>query len=97
MGTRVKIVDVIPQVPKSSHWPPPPTSLIRDEIKSFFMVHGIATSHCAVYNPRGNGQCERYNGVIWKTIELALHSKQQETVHWDVVLQESLHCIRTLL
>ena len=24
MGTRVKIVDVIPQVPKSSHWPPPP-------------------------------------------------------------------------
>ena len=24
MGTRGKIVDVIPQVPKSSHWPPPP-------------------------------------------------------------------------
>ena len=24
MGTRGKIVDVIPQVPISSHWPPPP-------------------------------------------------------------------------
>ena len=26
MGTRGKIVDVIPQVPKSSHWPPPDIS-----------------------------------------------------------------------
>ena len=72
-------------------------SLISAELKSFLLAHGIATSNSAVYNPRGNGQCERYNGVIWKTIELALYSKQLETAYWEQVLQESLHCIRTLL
>jgi len=25
---------------------------------------GIATGKCSVYNPRGNGQCEKYNDVI---------------------------------
>ena len=32
MGTRGKIVDVIPQVPKSSHWPPPPVQMQQTEI-----------------------------------------------------------------
>ena len=32
MGTRGKIVDVIPQVPKSSHWPPPRAVITRNFI-----------------------------------------------------------------
>ncbi len=72
-------------------------SLISEELKSFLLAHGIATSNSAVYNPQGNGQCERYNGIIWRTIELSLHTKGLETAYWEEVLQESLHCIRTLL
>ena len=48
---------------------------ISENLKSFLLAHGIGSSHSASYNPRGNGQCERYNGIIWKSIQLALKSK----------------------
>ena len=44
------------------------------EVKSYLHSKGIATSKTSRYNPRGNGQVERYNGVIWKTVKLALTS-----------------------
>lgn len=32
---------------------------------------GTRSGHMTPYHPQGNGQCEQYNGIIWKTIQLA--------------------------
>ena len=66
-------------------------------VKHFLMKHRIGSSHSAAYNPKGNGQCERYNGIIWKNVRLALRSKGLDNSKWEVVLPEALHAIRTLV
>ena len=70
---------------------------ISENLKSFLLAHGIGSSHSASYNPRGNGQCERYIGIIWKSIQLALKSKGLKQTQWESVLPEALHSIRSLL
>lgn len=67
------------------------------ELRSFLTSNGVATSRTTPYNPRGNGQVERYNGIIWKTIMLALKSSNKETEQWEEVLDPALHSIRSLL
>ena len=67
------------------------------ELKSYLTSQGIATSRTTGYNPKGNGQVEKYNGIIWKTIELALKSKEKPIHNWVTVLQPALHSIRSLL
>ncbi|GFY77435.1 putative retrovirus-related pol polyprotein from transposon opus [Trichonephila inaurata madagascariensis] len=57
---------------------------------------GIATSRTTPYNPAGNGQVECYNGIIWKTIQLALRSNNMKTEQWEGVIQTALHSIRSL-
>ena len=42
------------------------------EFQSWLHCKGISTSRTTRYNPRGNGQVERYNDIIWKTVLLAL-------------------------
>ena len=42
---------------------------------------GVPTGRTTRYNPRGNGQVERYNGIIWKTIVLALRVKKLSLMH----------------
>ena len=71
--------------------------LIGKEVKTFLTQHGVATSRTSPYNPKGNGQCERYNGVIWKTVLLALKSRGLPTSAWQEVLPTALHSIRSLL
>lgn len=73
------------------------SSFMSNELKSFLTSQGIATSRTTAYNPAGNGQVERYNGIIWKTIELALKSRGLSTQQWAQVLQPALHSIRSLL
>ena len=72
-------------------------SLISSELRSFLHSYGIATSNTTPYNPRGNGQCERYNGVIWNGIMLALESRKLPLNCWEEVLTDVLHSIRSLL
>ena len=72
-------------------------SFIAESLRSFLIAHGIGSSFSAPYNPRGNGQCERYNGIIWKTVQLALDTKNLHKSQWEVVLPEALHSIRSLL
>ena len=72
-------------------------SLISDELRRFLLDHGIGYSNSSKYNPRGNGQVERYNGVIWKSIQLALSSKNLPIEQWEQVIPEVLHSQRTLL
>ena len=46
------------------------------EFKSWLHSSGVPTSRIIRCSPRGNGQVERYNGIIWKTIVLDLRVKK---------------------
>ena len=73
------------------------SAFISEEMQSFLRQNGVSSSKSTPYNPRGNGQCERYNGVIWKTITLALKSINKGTAHWESVIPVAMHSIRSLL
>ncbi|GFU60033.1 putative retrovirus-related pol polyprotein from transposon opus [Trichonephila clavipes] len=73
------------------------SSFMSHELKSCLTSQGIATSRTTPYNPAGNGQVELYNGIIWKTIQLALKSNSMKTEQWEGVIQTALHSIRSLL
>lgn len=72
-------------------------SFMSTELKEFLHGKGIVTSRTTPFNPQGNGQCERYNGIIWKTVTLALKSLNLPITRWEVVLPDALHSIRSLL
>jgi hypothetical protein len=72
-------------------------AFMSDELKQFLTSKGIAASRSSPYNPRGNGQVERYNGIIWKTITLSLKSQNLPTEGWEMILPDALHSIRSLL
>ena len=60
-------------------------SFMPSELKQFQQSRGVACSRTTPYNPEGNGQVERYNGVIWKAVSLALKSRQLPTAAWQHV------------
>ena len=51
------------------------STFVSAEFKSYLIKKGIAQSHSAVYHPAGNSQVERYNGVIWRAVRLALKTR----------------------
>ena len=51
------------------------SSFMSYELKNFLHSKGIATSRTTSFNPKGNGQVERLNGTLWKTVTLALKTK----------------------
>ncbi|CAB4035659.1 retrovirus-related Pol poly from transposon [Paramuricea clavata] len=72
------------------------TSFLSRELKDYLTKRGIATSRTTPYHPIGNGQVERYNGIIWKAV-LALRSANLPDSRWELVLADALHSIRSLL
>ena len=50
-----------------------------------------------MYNQRGNGQCEKYNDIIWSDVKLALKSQNWPLSRMDVDLINVLHSIHSLL
>lgn len=73
------------------------SSFMSRELGGFLHSRGIATSRTSPYSPQANGQCERFVGIVWKTIELALKSRQWPKEQWEWVLPDAMHCIRSLL
>ena len=67
------------------------------ELKDFLHSHGTVTSKTSPYNPRGNGQVEKYNGTIWKSIQLKLEETGLDNRHWEKFLPDALHSMRSLL
>lgn len=72
-------------------------SFMSHEVQKYLRGNGIATSRTTPYNPRGNGQVERYNAIVWKTVLLALKSQKLDVKNWEKVLPTALHSIRSLL
>ena len=51
------------------------SSLVSDELHKYLHSYMVLTTRSTPYNLRGNGKDERYNnGIIWKTVNLALVS-----------------------
>ena len=73
------------------------SAFLSQELKEFLTRRGVATSKTTPYHPSGNGQCECYNGIIWKSVLLALKSQQLALTQWELVLPNVLHSIRSLL
>ena len=72
-------------------------SFMSNELQQWLREKGIATSGTTPYNPQGNGQTKRYNGIIYKTVELALKTKELPFKHSEIVLPDALHSIRSLI
>ena len=72
-------------------------SFLSNELKKFLSSKGINTSRTTPYHPQGNGQVEKMNGTIWRAITLSLRSKNLPQSHWQEVLPDVLHSVRTLL
>ena len=66
-------------------------------MKAVLNRSGIPTSHSSIYHPTGYSQVERYIGVIWRTIRLALKSRGLDIAKWELVLPGVLHFQRSLL
>ena len=73
------------------------TSFRSHEIKHYLTQKGITTSKSTPYHPIGNGQYERYNGIIWKGVQLALKSHNLQISNWEIILPSVLHSIKSLL
>ena len=73
------------------------SAFMSRELREFLLTRNIASSRTTPYNPAGNGQVERYNGIIWKTILLLLKSRNMAVTQWEHVLTDALHSIRTIL
>ena len=72
-------------------------SFMSRELKEYLHNKLIATSHSSPYNPTGNSQVERFNGIIWRTVKLVLETRGLPVTHWESVLIDALHSIRSLL
>ena len=72
-------------------------SFMSRELRDFLSSKGVASSRTTSYNPEGNGQAERCNGVIWKAVTMSLKSKNLPLKNWQDVLPDVLHSVRSLL
>ena len=72
-------------------------SFLSKEFVSYMNNLRIPTSKTSVYNPTSNGQCEKYNDIIWSGVKLALKERNLPILKWEVVLPQVLHSIRSLL
>ena len=73
------------------------SSFMSKELRQFLVSKGIATSRTTPYNPMCNGQVEKYNGTVWKAVTMDLKTRGLPITHWQEVLPDALHSLRSLL
>ena len=67
------------------------------ELTQWLCEKDTATSRTTPYNPQGSGKTEQYNGVIYETTDSSLKSKGLAIKHWETVLSDVLHSIRSVI
>ena len=72
-------------------------SFLSGTVKEFLLKRGVASSKSSPYYSTGNAQVERYVGVVWKAIRLALKLNNLPLSCWETVLPDALHSLRFLL
>ena len=73
------------------------SGFVSQVTRNWLHSQGVATSNSSPFHPTGNSQVERFNGVIWRSVQLALESRGLPISSWESVLTECLHAIRSLL
>ena len=73
------------------------SQFMSEEVRQFLNSKGIAMSRTCPYNPTGNGQCEKYNDIIWRNIKMQLKTNRMSDCLWTNVLSNVLHSLRSLL
>ena len=68
-------------------------SFLSKELKEYLTKRGIAVSRTTPYNPQGNEQYERFNGITRKFISQAVASRGRPESQWEQVLLEVLYLI----
>ena len=71
--------------------------LMSEEFAQYFRSIGVKLTHSSKYNPRGNGQCERYNGEIQRIMSRVLRQEGLEELDWEGVLPEVLWIMRSVM
>ena len=72
-------------------------SFLSREFVSFMHKLRIPTSKTSVYHPASNGQCEKYNDVIWSGVKLALKEQNLPITKWVCVTASPSLCALTAL
>ena len=72
------------------------SAFMSQAVKEFLLSRNVASSHSTPYHPTGNSQCEKYVGIIWKTIMLNLKDREMIVSEWDKLIDISLDNIRSL-
>ena len=75
----------------------PGSNFMSSELTEWLRGKGIPASRSTRYNSKGNGQVERFNGVIWKSVLLGLRVKNLSISHRKTVLCDVLHSLQSLL
>ena len=73
------------------------SNFLSTKTTNYLHSKGIATSRTSRYNPRCNGQVEKFNGTLWRGIQVTLHSRKMESSEWETILPDTLHSVRSLL
>ena len=62
-----------------------------------YLDKGIASSRTTSYNPAGNEQVKHLNQTLWQTIQVGLKTHKLPFHHWQELLSDALHSVRSLL
>ena len=73
------------------------SQFVSRETRTYLSACGILFSTSTAYHPTGNSQCEWFNQIIWRTIQLLLHGRGLPEDRWEEALAEALHAVRSLV